>query len=175
MIASKNDTGKEAEHRFPFSGYISFEVWDKEILPKLSTVWHNVSLEECASHICSHLTNVSGNININKDIHKFLLLLCQLAFSEFKAYLENAWVDDIILSCIAHMYDYNFVFINANGRAPYKTYGERNQPRTVFFLWVKESHYESVGYRTSERRIRRVFKRNDELVKAYESYVESAT
>jgi hypothetical protein len=146
----------------------SFEYWDNTVLNKVASEWKTTDL----SNVLEIIERMTPKINNSTLLSGLLQLSENITFKMFRHHIQNNWVDEFGIELISHHFRCNFYFFSSNTRMPYKTSTSTELYRkNIIFLWIDNSHYESIGELYDNKKVRRVFtNRNSIIVKLKKKY-----
>lgn len=143
-----------------------FEFWDNTVLSKISTEWKDTSNETILKIVKNIVPAFIKNMNL------VLQLTEKITFRHFKKHIQTEWVDEFAMELISNYFKCNFFFFHSETRLPYHTrIIHPDHRRNVLFLWIHESHYESIGELYQEKKVKRVFTNRDKIILAIREHL----
>ena len=145
----------------------SFEFWDNQVLSKISTDWKDTSFESLIRILTPLIPEYVERILPVFELSE------KIMFRHFKKHIQNEWVDELGMELISNYFQCNFYFFHSNTRLPYHTYIVKStHRRNLVFLWVGESHYESLGELYQKTKVKRVFTNRDRFILAIRKHLK---
>lgn len=144
-----------------------FDFWDNQVLSKMASEWKDTSFESIIQILTPLIPNYIGHITPVFELTE------KIMFRHFKKHIQMEWVDELGMELISNYFKCNFYFFHSTTRLPYHTYiVNPTHRRNIVFLWVEESHYESIGELYQQSKVKRIFSNRDKFILSIRNHLK---